>query len=53
MPKATIDLNDDEILVAFTRLEEYEDMPIEVFLEDALTYAHASFKYRVIEVKNG
>lgn len=48
MPKMTVDLNDDEILVAFTSIEEYEEMPIEVFLEDALKYTHASFKYRVI-----
>lgn len=53
MPKMTVDIDDDEFLVALTGLPEYEGRSIESILLEALENSEYAFMWRVIEAKNG
>ena len=45
-----VDIEPDEILVAFKRDEGYEDVHPELFMEDVMTTPQA-FEYRIIPVE--
>lgn len=55
MGKVTVEVDDDEILVAIKRPEDYEDVAAELLMEDILAGSPGAHfaAYRCIEVGNG
>jgi hypothetical protein len=50
MKTITVEIDDDEILVAIKRQEEYEDVDPELVVEDMARW-HASAEWRLVEPK--
>lgn len=50
MKTITVEIEDDEILVAIKRPEEYEDVHPELLVEDVVNF-HSCVEWRLVEPK--